>query len=331
MKRLEFIDVLRGLAIVLMVINHGGHYLTASPLPEWAYLAIYLTVTLAAPLFLFLVGFSLVLSKAKNRDFFYYLKRGIFLILFGFLINICFYPLESWYTGRVLFAIGLSIILAYPFLKISIEKKVSAWLSLLAIIGLASFSLFEPYLQVFSLSHPVIADVLLTEFPIYPWFFLVLLGLAAGREFIIAREEDRAKIYRGWLMTGILLLLAWLVLTIQYQPLSPWSFTNDFILNNCWNPALITWFWVLGFIYLFFNLSQWLASKYNALTQPLQLIGRQALVLYWLQFLLVKTISGEWLEIRLASGMVFISSVLIVLLMMIGFVSVLEWKKGEAK
>jgi uncharacterized membrane protein len=270
------------------------------------------------------------------------------LILFGYLINICFYPLEPWYRGRVLLAIGLSIILAYPFLKISLDKKVSAWLSFLAIIGLASFALVKPYLQIFSFSHPVIADVLLTEFPIYPWFFLVLLGLAAGREFIANREEERSKIYqgwprgiprsgapkgailRGWLVTGTLLLLAWLVLTIRYQPLSPWSFANDLILNNCWNPSLITWFWVLGFIYLFLNLAQWLAGKYSLLAIPLRLIGRQALALYWLQFLLVKTIGGEWLEIRLTSEFILMLTILFVLVMMCGFAAVLEWRKKQS-
>lgn len=318
-KRLEFIDLLRGLAIVLMVINHAGHYLTARPINDWAYLLVYLTVTMAAPLFLFLVGFSLALSHQKNpvQDFSRYLKRGLILILFGYLINLFFYLDEPLYRGRVLFAIGLSIVLAYPFLKLSAKKHFSLWLASLAVIGLASFTLFYPALQIFSNFHPVWAEIFLIEYPIYPWFFLVLLGLAAGHDYVTAKEGSQAGLVRGWLMTGMFLLLAWLILTIGYQPLSPFSFNNDLILNNCWNPSLITWFLVLGMIYLFLAISHLIVKKKYILTSALELIGRHALTMYFLQFFVIKTIGNGLLGIGLGSELVFSFAVVVISLILV--------------
>ena len=90
MKRLYYLDVLRGLAILFMVVDHAydwwmdaaGH---ASPLATYTKFI----GTLAAPLFLFLVGVGLTLSAVKNTEkgighqvtTLYLFRRGLIIII----------------------------------------------------------------------------------------------------------------------------------------------------------------------------------------------------------------------------------------------------------
>jgi uncharacterized membrane protein len=312
MKRIQFIDVLRGLAIFFMVINHAGHFLTVRPILDWTYLAIYLTVTIAAPLFLFLAGFSLVLS---NKNFSYYLKRGLVLILLGLLINICFNLSEPFYRGRILFTIGLSIILAYPFLVASVNKYFSMWLVPLALIGLASFSFVYPYLPTVAGLHPFIANLFFIEFPIYPWFFLVLLGISAGQSYLRLQGEKQQYLTHIWGVSGLFGLIAWLVLTVIVHPSTPLSFSNDLVLNSCWNPSLITWFFVLGAIYFFLSLVYWLSEKKIVIFEPLQIIGRHSLVLYFLQFFIIFTIGHLVLGTNIASETAFSFAIALIMVL----------------
>ncbi|HPW39835.1 MAG TPA: heparan-alpha-glucosaminide N-acetyltransferase domain-containing protein, partial [bacterium] len=60
-SRLKFLDGLRGVAIVLMVFNHTARWLFGGD-PLLGNTIIYFTVSLSAPIFLFLVGFCLELS-----------------------------------------------------------------------------------------------------------------------------------------------------------------------------------------------------------------------------------------------------------------------------
>src|SRR5438046_716246 len=65
-RRQVFLDGLRGLALIFMVLNHTGRWWIERPLGWPRYHLVYLTVTLAAPIFLFLVGFCLPLSYLNS-------------------------------------------------------------------------------------------------------------------------------------------------------------------------------------------------------------------------------------------------------------------------
>src|SRR5262245_66646961 len=55
--RMPFLDGLRALAIVAMVVNHTGRWWIDGSFRWPRYHLIYITMTVAAPIFLFLVGF----------------------------------------------------------------------------------------------------------------------------------------------------------------------------------------------------------------------------------------------------------------------------------
>src|SRR2546430_10566011 len=64
--RLAFLDVFRGFALIVMVLNHTGRWWIAREMGWWRYWIVYGTVTVAAPTFLFLVGFVLPLSLPRH-------------------------------------------------------------------------------------------------------------------------------------------------------------------------------------------------------------------------------------------------------------------------
>jgi len=304
MKRFEFIDGLRGGAIILMVINHAGHYLVLPFDYGWNYLAIYWTVALAAPIFLFLVGFSAALFVQKNsadsvqndkRILTSLLKRGLAIIALGFLVNLLYYNGEPLWRGRVLMTIGLSLILIYPFTYLI--KKQTGRIALLAISisGLMSFPIFASGLQALSAGRPIIGEIFLSEFPIYPWFFLVLIGLIAGREFL-ARKEINRQARKLLLAIGAGLIFFWLILSIIFHGANIFSFYNDIIINNYWNPAPITWLWILGWISILTVVFYGLAES-KLLDKWLIALGRQSIFMYFLQFLLIIIIGQNMLRL----------------------------------
>ncbi|MFA6526150.1 MAG: heparan-alpha-glucosaminide N-acetyltransferase domain-containing protein [Candidatus Buchananbacteria bacterium] len=333
-KRLDSIDALRGLAVVFMVINHAGHYLTPSFTPAWAYYAIYLTVTLAAPLFLFLAGVSLALSIRKEREngqaganlFLKYLKRGLALVGLGLLINIFFYFNEPLWRGRVLMAIGLSIIIAYPFYSLMLDRSKRLMLLAASICGLMVFPLIYPALQSAAEHNKIIADIFLSEFPIYPWFLLVLIGMICAREFILP-GEIQTVIRKRILNAGALLLISWLALSLAINGADILSFVNDYNLNGYWNPSPLTWLWIFGWLVIlaivFYGLENNLLRNMLRSTRPakglgdcLALMGRNALLLYFLQFFLIITIGQKLLKLQIYDivPFVLVNSIIIIIL-----------------
>ena len=65
--RLAYLDGLRGVALVLMVVNHTARWWVDAHMTWTRYGLIYVTLTLAAPTFLFLVGFCLPLARSTAQ------------------------------------------------------------------------------------------------------------------------------------------------------------------------------------------------------------------------------------------------------------------------
>jgi uncharacterized membrane protein len=188
--RLWEIDTLRGVAIVLMVfyhfvwdLNYFGLYEANMLTGPWQVFA-----RSIATLFIFLVGVSLTLSyhRAVSRGkqaglFKKFLLRGAKIFGMGLIITAATY----FFIGRgfvifgILHLIGVSIILAYPFLRWN------RWSSLFA--GLVVIVLGF-YIDTFVVTFPWLiwlgvkqAGVYMVDFyPLFPWFGISLLGVFAG-------------------------------------------------------------------------------------------------------------------------------------------------------
>jgi uncharacterized membrane protein len=303
-ERLVFLDALRGFALIFMVLNHTGRWWQDRIMGWPRYYAIYLTMAIAAPIFLFLVGFCLPLSGAREERrplamLWKYAKRGGRLILAGLLLNVLVFPEDAIYSNGVLQTIGVSIIAAAAgallLRRRGMRPVVAALAALLYLAFVWCFAGLGQWVTV----HPVDAKVLFFEFPPWPWLSLVLVGLVLG-DLWVREENGPARARYMWRMLGAgIICFAWLPAYDWYaQSANRWTFKRDFILNNHWTPRPATAVGIIGMLLVVMAIFYWLAEVRRLRMTWLVTLGRTALVLYFLHQLIVLTLINQRLGLR---------------------------------
>jgi uncharacterized membrane protein len=192
-KRFWEIDVLRGLAILMMVTYHlifDLTYFGVFPFNissgVWWWFA-----RSTAFIFLFLVGISLTLSytraelmgqKQEKKNLFpKYLKRGAKIFFLGLIITLGTWILipDDFIVFGVLHFIGIAIILEYPFLNKKYLNLVLGVIFIIAGFILAQFTVNYPWFLWLGLKPA--AFITVDYFPLLPWLGVVSLGLFAGK------------------------------------------------------------------------------------------------------------------------------------------------------
>jgi uncharacterized membrane protein len=183
------VDLLRGVAIVLMVLYHlvfDLDYFAVYDIDATSsfWLAI---ARLTASLFLLLVGLSLTLSHSRARlrgqeDRFFYrlLKRGawIFSLAQGITIATYLFIGRGYIIFGVLHLIGLSLLLAYPFHRLQRANIIFGLLFILLGAYLQNISVGFSWLLWLGLAPPDFYSV--DYFPVFPWFGVILAGMGLG-------------------------------------------------------------------------------------------------------------------------------------------------------
>ncbi len=251
--RIVSIDVLRGVAILVMMLDHVRerfymHTRTGDPMFDFIEPDLYFTRYLthfAAPIFIFLAGLSAWLyAHPADRPYrspsAFLLKRGLVIIgievVFYYLVWADSYP--SFLFLQVLFVIGLCLI------GLSLACRLSSW----AIGALGLFLAFgHSVLEPISFEPGGIGYVLWTilhdpgdlaqiggltinlSYPALPWFGVILLGYWAGP--LYARSSSpgkrrKALIAAGSACLGVLLVLRGLNL---YGETLLWSAGETFL------------------------------------------------------------------------------------------------------
>ena len=185
-KRIEIIDALRGLAVVLMVIHHLLYNLTAFlEAPEWLFTNPVFDILhlIFAGLFIFLSGVSSRFSRGN-------VERGAIVIVFAVIITYVTYRMEMPIWFGILHLLGFSMIFFGLTQKLwdIIPRKISPviFITLIAVSAITT-----AYITITSEST-VLCDALnilgwpqpdfysYDYFPFLPWIFVFLLGTWAG-------------------------------------------------------------------------------------------------------------------------------------------------------
>lgn len=314
-SRRLFLDALRGLAIVLMVLNHTARWWIDRPMGWSRYYLIYATVVLAAPIFLFLVGFCLAISlrraaevegrgaAALTRK---YLGRGAWVIASGWLLNMLVFPDEPVLSGGVLQTIGLSIVIL-PALGPLLGHAWARWglAALAAGLYLAYAAAFDG-LSAWVAAHKGIAQVVFLDFPPWPWVAMAMIGLALGRmELNRTDQAARDRFYVTLGVAGVLAMagaMAW-DLTVGVSPAL--AFKRDFILNGYWTPGGATAVWILGAVLVVLALTRWLVEVRGLPVGWLVLLGQAAFMIYFVHQLIVLTLVHQKLGVTMTRWWVF--------------------------
>ena len=148
-SRLAFLDGLRGVALVAMVLNHTARWWIDEKMTVGRYALIYITLTIAAPTFLFLVGFCMPMARGVTSESLGALARrlvprGARIVAAGLLLNLIVFRDESILSGGVLQTIGISIIAMVPALWL-LRFSWAPWALLaVAVAGYALFAAAHP-------------------------------------------------------------------------------------------------------------------------------------------------------------------------------------------
>jgi uncharacterized membrane protein len=246
--RLDAIDMLRGLVIAIMVLDHSRdffHYYAlrldpTDPAKTWPLLFATRWVThLCAATFVFLAGVSIYFQKANGKTDLtsFLLKRGVWLIFlemtvisFGFNFGEPFIFMQViWAIGasmicmslisrlpaRWVLGLGLAILLLYPLAAAASgvgANRVSG--------GMASTDLLA-ILRTVSLTPGMIGTHILAYYAFIPWLSVMCLGFGLGPIYRL----DQAERTKRLLPIAIGLLVAFVLVRLLdgYGDPAPWS------------------------------------------------------------------------------------------------------------
>jgi uncharacterized membrane protein len=299
--RLAYLDAARGLALVLMVVNHTARYWLADDLGPWP--LIYLTTAAAGPTFLFLVGFVLPLAyRASAQPARHGLRRAGGLFAAGYALNVVLWPEQPLLGSNVLHTIGIAVLaalvarrwLGHPWGRYAV---VAAGVTLYG-----SFVLLFPPLSAWVAVHPVIGQLAFYDFPPWPWLGLVFLGLALGAAAADIHEpHERAAFHARLGLAAMVLALA--ALTSEWWwPVSPrLVFARDLLITNHWLPRGATVGWVLAWVLATIAACHGLIERRGMALRPLGLFGRAALFLYLAHHVIIVSLVQRLLGVSLRS------------------------------
>lgn len=224
--RIAALDVVRGVAIGAMVVYHLSYDLRAEGLIAadvvnalgWRVFARTIAGT-----FLFLVGVNLVLATRRGLSSPHFLRR-LGLIAGGALIV----TLATWWFNPrtfvffgILHMIALASVLALPFLRLPTWAVVVAAVVVFVAPRYVAAQLFDaPALWWLGLSTTPPASV--DYVPVFPWFAVVLAGIAAGRWLIAYSADGPFARWRPTAAAGRWVVLAgqWsLAIYLVHQPI----------------------------------------------------------------------------------------------------------------
>ncbi len=271
-KRLQSIDLLRGLAIVLMALDHTRDFFGASgPNPrDITDPAVFLTrwVThFCAPTFIFLAGVSAYLYGSRKRSVgqlsWFLLTRGLWLVFieftlvrFGWTLT---FDLKLFFAG-VIWVIGASMIVLAGLVYLP-ERAIAA----IALIMIAGHNLLDGvraerfgnlgwlwnFLHQPALLHIGAQSKFLVVYTLVPWAGVMAMGYALGPVFKLDPGSRRhLLLWAGTaLIAGFILLRA----TNLYGDPAPWSVQNSSLATllsfiNCekYPPSLLYLMMTLG-------------------------------------------------------------------------------------
>jgi len=318
-KRISSIDLLRGLVMIIMALDHSRDMIHYSAIRNWNPLDLHTTTPwifmtrwithFCAPIFVFLSGTSIFLYRAKGRSKkqvgFFLLTRGIFLMLLEILVIG-----PTWAFGynliflQVIWAIGLSMVIlaALQFLP----YRVLLALGILIILG---HNLLDPieikspmpaaiawsvvhYSEGYQLGHHVL---LVIAYPFLPWLGLMILGYCCGKLYLPSFSPlHRKKVLFGLGVLSIILFISFRWLNFYGDP-RPWSAQKnllyaifDFIKLVKYPPSMLFILMTIGPGLIFLSLAE---RPVNKIGEIIIVYGKVPLFYYILHGALIHLLS----------------------------------------
>lgn len=315
--RLNSIDLLRGLVMVIMALDHARDLLhvgalTADPLDlqtttPFLFFTRWIT-HYCAPVFVFLSGTSIYLQglrKSKKELSLFLLKRGLWLIVAEVLLvslGISFDPYYSFIFLQVIWAIGISMVLLAALIWLPFPVLLA--LGTIILLGHNGLDAWEAKQKSFSLGYSLLhrqnflpfgdGRFLGILYPFLPWTGIMILGYCTGR--IYQLESGLRRKWIAGLGAALVLFFVVLRFTNLYGDPQPWSgqVRNNFTLLSFINttkypPSLLFACMTIGPALLFLAIAEGWRGR---LASVLTVYGRVPLFYYLLHFYLLHLLAA---------------------------------------
>ncbi|MBN2051612.1 MAG: DUF1624 domain-containing protein [Spirochaetales bacterium] len=253
------LDILRGLAIILMVQIHFVQNLSPREVgSSWLYDVSMMLGGIPAPLFSFLLGTSLFIwlqnRRAKGvsdeKISAVAFRRGAFLFFSGLLFAVAIWLPREVFNWDILTFLGASTLLLYAMRNLSIRSLLIILVAVLLISpplrelsGYAAHwdPVWEEYLYDFTLPDVLLGFLLQGYFPMLPWIMFPLAGFIVGKVFFSETGSERKEsclfVWGGILAASSALLIGLHsrtsgVLAYYASPFTFYPGSTSFILGN---------------------------------------------------------------------------------------------------
>ncbi|WP_218132874.1 DUF1624 domain-containing protein [Dyadobacter soli] len=317
-SRVESIDLLRGVVMILMALDHVRDYFhkdaflfSPTDLTQ-TNAAIFLTRLIThfcAPVFIFLAGTSAYLygsTRGKKQLSFYLFTRGLWLIFaecFIVTLEWTFNPSYPYFNLAVIWVTGLSMVLLSAL--IYADQLVIAVLAVLIIAGhnlldgvhypgtgSGSFMwalLHEP--GSFTFGHSSFT----VRYPLLPWVGIMALGYTFGRYYLPTYNAQKRKQKLRWLGVGAVILFAALRASNGYGDPAHWAVQTNglfsalsFLNVSKYPPSLLYVLMTLGPAFIFLSLFEKTPGIWRS---AIAVFGRVPMFYYLAHLLLIHSLA----------------------------------------
>ncbi|WP_053975621.1 DUF1624 domain-containing protein [Mangrovimonas xylaniphaga] len=318
-NRIETIDLLRGVVMVLMALDHTRDYFhignsisdptdleTTTP---FLFFTRFIT-HYCAPVFIFLAGTSAFLygsRKTKPQLFKFLFTRGLWLIFLEIVLNNLIWQFDPEYNLivlQVIWAIGLCMV-GLSFL-IFLPKKI---LLVIGAILIAAHNTFDSFTFEGSNIRSILWYIfhqrqgiplgedhfIIFAYPIAPWLGVMVLGYCFG---VLYSKDFNAVTRKKWLLQfGLFAIAAFFIIRgiNIYGDMVPWTKQKNFVFTvlsffnvTKYPPSLLYVLITLGPAMLFLYAFEGIKTK---ITDFFIVFGRVPLFYYFLHVLLIHALA----------------------------------------
>ncbi len=296
--RAQFIDLLKGLALIVMIEVHvTTAFLDTSIKELWWFSPVHFINGLVAPAFTFTSGMVFILSFQKGLDelrklgtkFWKRLGRLTLIILVGYSVHMSFlslrklsnpnYPhmLQNFFMVDILQCIGVGLLILL-FLRMAVRSdKVfynTLWIltTIVLLIGplmwKIDFAKFLP-LSISNYFNRIHGSL----FPLFPWVAFIFTGALTGKYYIEAKQKNEESIFaRKLIINGT---VAFLTSVLLLNIILPSSFAEI-------KPNPIFFLERLGVILVLLGLGWFYVNRIGNYNSFVLDVSRESLLVYWL-------------------------------------------------
>src|SRR5215475_6521824 len=225
-SRLASVDILRGLVMVIMALDHTRDFITNIPfVPEAldrTFPALFYTrfiTHFCAPVFSFLAGTGAFLATSRGKSIqqvsWFFLTRGLWLVLLEVTIVDFGWSFKPWAAGGVIWIIGWSMVVMAAIVRLPMPLVATFGLvtvaghNLLDGINPAAFGRFSWFWRFLHVPGPIQATpnfVFLILYVLVPWVGVMACGFAFGK-MLLAPNRQKRILTLGFALTVLFLVL----------------------------------------------------------------------------------------------------------------------------